>query len=920
MNSNSIRYFRECYQADNRRSVLGNIYHKSIDYRIPIEGREDLLNGFLYSISLDPEKGRELRKAAHLYRAEKELLYASMFIVGSLKDEQDQRQAICAPLFTHAAEITEDESGHVLLSIDHESRYINYQLLDLIGTADEEGHIGIDLAAEVGTEPITFAEIGRLAEFLQDWTPEIECQDLYFYPELWLESSLRRLLKESVNNKKDMLRAVPFSTLLLLPKSVQTRGVLNELEAIAEAERISQPLQTLLEQKSLPSHVSKKNIKPGRIPAVLSGSQQQALAGAVQEPLSMIVGPPGTGKSFTIACIAMEHLHRGESVLIASKMNHAVDVVGTIIEERLGISGLIVRGGRSQYLRNLKAYLEGLLSGMLVESEIEEQFQIANKKMKRLEQRVQRLNREFDKMKKRWIQYSEILTSEQQGVLGTMKKFWIRWRAGRSRSLRDILHDIEKSSLFRIEEVINVLTMQRQVILQQVLKKNRSELSSFLSGIRARRGGRREEIFDQLDFQTLFKVFPLWLTNLSDVSRTLPLRCELFDLAIIDEATQCDIASCLPIFQRAKRVVITGDAKQLRHLSFLSRKQQTALQEKYGLKEKRKDLYDYRSLSILDIVDYTLSSQDQVSFLDEHYRSLPDIIGYSNREFYNNRLRVMKGYPQLEKKDSCYLHLCKGEQKTNGVNVEEAQQVIDDVKRLIESEKSLPKGDASSIGLLSPFRIQSDYLADILRKELSSEMIERHDIMVGTAYTFQGEERDYMFISFAVDAGAHHARLRYLNRADAFNVSITRARKEQRIYLSVPVHQLQSDSYLRSYVEYIQKLSEQDNRLQSGKGVPSGRFQREVANMLKEKGYHLVWDWNIGGLELDIMVIHETAFCGITFLSSSSQALSLERYRMLFRAGVPIIPLAEADWITHQTACLSTIDSVLRSSNWKGYS
>ena len=69
--------------------------------------------------------------------------------------------------------------------------------------------------------------------------------------------------------------------------------------------------------------------------------------------------------------------------------------------------------------------------------------------------------------------------------------------------------------------------------------------------------------------QALMEYFPCWMMVPSEVAQLLPRSAD-FDLVIIDEASLCDTASCLPALQRAKRVVITGDPNQLRHLSFLS--------------------------------------------------------------------------------------------------------------------------------------------------------------------------------------------------------------------------------------------------------------------------------------------------------------------------------------------------------------
>ena len=71
----------------------------------------------------------------------------------------------------------------------------------------------------------------------------------------------------------------------------------------------------------------------------------------------------------------------------------------------------------------------------------------------------------------------------------------------------------------------------------------------------------------------LLKFIPVWVvTNLS-VKNSIPFENGLFDILIIDEASQCDIASALPLIYRAKQIVIIGDPKQLRHISLLKESQ-----------------------------------------------------------------------------------------------------------------------------------------------------------------------------------------------------------------------------------------------------------------------------------------------------------------------------------------------------------
>jgi hypothetical protein len=158
------------------------------------------------------------------------------------------------------------------------------------------------------------------------------------------------------------------------------------------------------------------------------------------------------------------------------------------------------------------------------------------------------------------------------------------------------------------------------------------------------RVGKAEALFAEMNLAFCSRLFPLDV----DVPRSrklAPFEREMFDLVVVDEATQSDMASGLPALYRARRAAVTGDPKQLRHVSFLSRDRQRLLGEEAGLSEEEVETLDYREKSLLDLVDDSLSSSERAIFLDEHFRSMPSIIAFSNREFYSGRLRVMTARP-----------------------------------------------------------------------------------------------------------------------------------------------------------------------------------------------------------------------------------------------------------------------------------
>ncbi|HEY7817856.1 MAG TPA: DEAD/DEAH box helicase, partial [Vicinamibacteria bacterium] len=452
----------------------------------------------------------------------------------------------------------------------------------------------------------------------------------------------------------------------------------------------------------------------------------------------------------------------------------------------------------------------------------------------------------------------------------------------------------------------------RQVRIRSLLRKHRPELKRFSSAIRARTSGRQEALFAEMNLPLLLEAFPLWMSTFRDLAKLAPFEREMFDLIVVDEATQSDMASALPALYRARRAAITGDPQQLRHVSFLSRERRRLLGDEAGLREEEIDSLDYREKSLLDLVDDSLASSDSAIFLDEHFRSMPAIIAFSNREFYGGRLRVMTARPSTLRLRSVALRLVEGRRDESGRNFPEAEAVVAEVVSLVERESPLPKGRCHSIGVLSPFRDQVEHLVGALTERLPLEAIEKHDLLVATPYGFQGEERDVMLLSLAVDEGSHPQAFRHLSQPDVFNVAVTRARSRQVVFASLHPSKLPEGSLAFRYLSEIDKPF--DAAPQEG---PTDELLEQVAIRLEAAGIRAHRAFLVAGTTVDLVVEREGAALGIDLIGqpgSLGAPLDLERYRMLRRAGLSVFPLPLASWLSDESSCLAAIERGLSSS------
>lgn len=912
--SNIISYFRACYQADNRDIAIWNFFGDKMQKRIVIEGKEELITGFLPYSHIDPEKAQDIQKTLSLYRKEKELIYCSFFIIGKSSTFKDKTRKICSPLFFYPAKIIRQDDIFYI-QIDLQKRRLNYSILSTIREKqDDDGSFYETIYNQLPEKIVDVSETYAVSNTLKQYIPDLDTEELTLFPELFSEKKLKRMLQPRNLENQDGFKIVPASGMGLIKKSNDTLGVLNELATIARQNNISKSIHALFGDQYPSEEVLQDE---GHVPAVLSMAQKKIMYAASTYPFSLIVGPPGTGKSYTIAALAVEHLSRGKSVLISSRTDQAVDVVADKIENQLSIKNVLIRGGRSDYLRDLKKHLQNLLSGINPYGYVDKkQKRKLHRKLSKNKKHITHIEKEFEKRVEKENRWGKFVfeNSDRNNWFTNLKQKFIFWQNRYHRPHWEIINELEQELDKLNRDTISYIEKAFGLQINQTLQKRRSDLTFFSKAIRARTGARQESYFDEICFDTILKTFPIWLVKMSDIYKILPLNKEMFDLAIIDEATQCDIATCIPIMQRAKNVVFAGDPNQLRHVSFLSKARQQILQRKFELDEYNPDTLNYRDRSILDIVGDNAREQSQVVFLDEHFRSTPQIIDFSNRNFYNNALHIMTDKPNIDTTGGIETVDCKGTRNRQGYNAEEAAFVLEKLRQIVDSQKELSQKAVQSIGILSPFRKQTEYISDKVSKNFSVGEIEKHNIAVGTAYSFQGEERDVMFISFALDNASHPTAFYHLNKADVFNVSITRARSVLYLCFSVDIEKIAPDSLFRRYLESAGKL----RRTVRKSTAEKDRFLTEVKNELIENGVKVWSAYPVAGMKIDLIAQNSNKIYGIDligFPGEFEEAFPLERYKMLNRAGLRTFALPYTYWCADKTNCMNRLLNMINSKS-----
>lgn len=276
-------------------------------------------------------------------------------------------------------------------------------------------------------------------------------------------------------------------------------------------------------------------------------------------------------------------------------------------------------------------------------------------------------------------------------------------------------------------------------------------------------------------FTQVLKCFPTWATTNLSVKWNIPLQPELFDLVVIDEASQCDIPSAIPLLYRAKQALIIGDAKQLRHVATLPNSTEVQLASLSQIPPH----FSYTQCSLFDVANK--STTGRFILLNEHYRCHPEIIGFSNKVFYDDKLIIRTRptqSPGLQRDtvttEGLFWLNVKGhaERPKSGsaMNPAELEAVVQLLRALLDNLDKCGNPD-TSIGIVTPFRLQRQHLEKRLEAYASR-------VRIGTAHTFQGDERDIVIMSPVLAEGLPEGSLNWISKnGHLLNVAVTRARR-----------------------------------------------------------------------------------------------------------------------------------------------
>ena len=339
---------------------------------------------------------------------------------------------------------------------------------------------------------------------------------------------------------------------------------------------------------------------------------------------------------------------------------------------------------------------------------------------------------------------------------------------------------------------------------------------------------------------------PLWLASILGTPRRIPLDDGLFDLVIFDEASQCDIATAIPLFARAKRAVVVGDDRQLSFIAQLGQDQDRNLMQAQGLPVSKMGRFAQSRRSLFDFAS-RVAGAERIT-LRHQYRSAGPIVDYISENFYGGQLQTSHDprglvVPKGAKAGLAWEHVpAPAVPQAANVNPAEVKAIVKHLRKLLMDDEY-----EGTIGVITPFRAQVSALENAIEAAIDEPKRIACELKVGTVDGFQGQERDLILFSPCVGPRSPQSGMTFFQRdTRRLNVAISRARAVAMVFGDLDFARSGQSKPLRRLAAMAT-----EPRARAGEGVFDSDWERKVYHALKARGLDPHPQHEIAGRRLD---------------------------------------------------------------------
>lgn len=406
---------------------------------------------------------------------------------------------------------------------------------------------------------------------------------------------------------------------------------------------------------------------------------------------------------------------------------------------------------------------------------------------------------------------------------------------------------------------------------------------------------------------------PIWIMPMTNALANFKTENK-FDILIVDEASQADITT-LPVLLTAKKAIIVGDDQQVSPISFVNESQVESLISSYLSGEvARVNLYK-PEVSLYDVCRSTY----HIVMLQEHFRCVPSIIGFSNQLSYDGKILPLRDESSTNLLPTMIPWQVSGERRNDGSNRVEASTIVNIIKACLR-QKEYENKTFGIIPMLSMGSGQVKLINQLIASEIPADQVKRHDIRCGLSKDFQGDERDVIFLSLvdSLENGKTIMRTQGFGRSDLmkkrYNVAVSRAKDQLWVVYSFDWTKEVTPNDLRyrllDYINAVNSKKKSNDQIEEKSESP---FEESVAKLLNERGYSFIQQYPVGAYRLDFVVVsgvNKVALeCdGDEFHSSEDQVLrDMQRQCILERNGWKFIRLSGSEFYRNPVKAMDRV-------------